>query len=82
MDPWCPEGRIWLDPVLPEGITRLRIENIRIAGHLVTVHIHDDEVNVLGLPENITWKRGLRTIEPREKWSILKPDGYKATTNA
>ncbi len=82
MDPWCPEGRIWLDPVLPEGVTRLRVENIRIAGHQVTVHIQDDQVDVVGLPEHITWKRGLRTIEPREKWSILKPEGYKATSSA
>jgi glycogen debranching enzyme len=49
LDPWVPHGKVWLDPVLPERIKRLRVARIPIAGRRVTVDIDGDSVTVEGL---------------------------------
>ncbi len=69
LDPWCPEGRVWIDPVLPEGFSRLKLENLRLAGNRIDITIENGEVSVDGLPDHIEWQRGLREIGPREKWN-------------
>jgi len=53
LDPWVPHGKIWLDPVLPERIKRLRVARIPIAGRRVTVDIEGDSVSVEGLGPDI-----------------------------
>ncbi len=60
LDPWVPYGKTWLSPVLPDGITRLRIEGIPLAGSRVTVDVDGPDVVVEGLPADVELLR-----EPR-----------------
>jgi glycogen debranching enzyme len=49
LDPWVPHGKVWLDPVLPKRIGRLRVDRIPLAGRRVTVDVDHDTVSVEGL---------------------------------
>ena len=53
LDPWIPEGKLWLDPVLPATIGRLRVERIPLLGGRVTVTVEADKVEVDDLPPGI-----------------------------
>jgi len=53
LDPWVPYGKTWLAPMLPEGIKRLRVAGIPLAGSRVTVEIEGDDVHVEGIPDHI-----------------------------
>jgi glycogen debranching enzyme len=53
LDPWVPHGKVWLDPVLPERIKRLRVARIPLGGRRVTVDIDGDSVTVEGLGPDI-----------------------------
>ncbi len=57
LDPWVPHGKVWLDPVLPERIGRLRVDRIPLGGRRVTVEVDGDDVSVEGLPPDIEWVR-------------------------
>ena len=48
LDPSAPAGRVWLDPVLPEWMGRLRVDGIAIAGQELTVEVDDGKVAVSG----------------------------------
>jgi glycogen debranching enzyme len=52
-DPWIPQGKLWLDPVLPEAIGRLRVERIPLLGGQVTVTVDGGAVEVEDLPSDI-----------------------------
>jgi len=68
IDPWCSRGRVWIDPVLPEGVERLKIDNIRLAGNRISIEVEGTDVQVTGLPPGIEWIKGLRTMSPRQSW--------------
>jgi glycogen debranching enzyme len=53
LDPWIPQGKLWLDPVLPAAIRRLRVERIPLLGGRVTVTVEGDSVEVEDLPPGI-----------------------------
>ncbi len=53
LDPWVPYGKTWLAPSLPEGMQRLRVEGIPLAGARVTVDVEGDDVDVRGLPPGL-----------------------------
>jgi glycogen debranching enzyme len=53
LDPWIPQGKLWLDPVLPAAIRRLRVERIPLLGGRVTVTVEGDTVEVEDLPPGI-----------------------------
>jgi glycogen debranching enzyme len=53
LDPWVPYGKTWLAPSLPQGIERLKVEGIPLAGSRVTVEVADGEVDVQGMPAEI-----------------------------
>ena len=53
LDPWVPRRKVWLSPVLPSWIGRLRIDRIPLAGGRVTVEVEGDDVRVDGLAEDI-----------------------------
>jgi hypothetical protein len=53
LDPWIPQGKLWLDPVLPAAIRRLRVERIPLLGGRVTVTVEGDTVEVDDLPPGI-----------------------------
>jgi glycogen debranching enzyme len=53
LDPWVPHGKVWLDPVLPDRIKRLRVARIPLAGRRVTVDVEGDSVSVEGLGPDI-----------------------------
>ena len=53
LDPWVPHGKVWLDPVLPERIKRLRVARIPLAGRRVTVEVDRDTCSVEGLGPDI-----------------------------
>jgi glycogen debranching enzyme len=55
LDPWVPHGKVWISPVLPEGIGYLRIDRIPLAGQRVTVEVDHTEVKVSGLAEGVEW---------------------------
>lgn len=49
-DPWVPQGKVWLDPVLPPEIGSLRVHGIPLAGRRIDVEIDEGNVKVSGLP--------------------------------
>jgi glycogen debranching enzyme len=49
LDPWIPHGKVWLDPVLPERIKRLRVDRIPLAGRRVTVAVDRHGMHAEGL---------------------------------
>jgi glycogen debranching enzyme len=53
LDPWIPHGKLWLDPVLPAAIRRLRVERIPLLGGRITVTVEGDSVEVEDLPPGI-----------------------------
>ncbi|MHB8669405.1 MAG: amylo-alpha-1,6-glucosidase [Acidimicrobiales bacterium] len=53
LDPWVPWGKVWLDPVLPEGMDHLRVDRIPLAGARVTVEVDRSGVKVDGLPPEL-----------------------------
>ncbi|HLI72961.1 MAG TPA: glycogen debranching N-terminal domain-containing protein [Acidimicrobiales bacterium] len=61
LDPWIPYGKTWLAPALPEGIKRLKVEGIPLAGSRVSVEVEGDDVEISGLPPDIEL-----ITEPRE----------------
>jgi glycogen debranching enzyme len=66
LDPWVPQGKIWLCPVLPEAIGELTVDRIPLAGRRVSVQVRDGNVKVDGLPpdlELITVPRNPLTAE-------------------
>ena len=60
LEPWMPQQKLWLAPVLPDGIGRLRVERIPLLGGRVDVEVVGDRVTIDGLPPSIT-----RLDEPR-----------------
>lgn len=46
LDPWAPQGQIWVAPSLPPGMNRLKVEGINIAGHRLDVSVAGDEVEL------------------------------------
>ncbi|MGI9032685.1 MAG: amylo-alpha-1,6-glucosidase [Acidimicrobiales bacterium] len=57
LDPWVPHGKVWLDPLLPEGMGHLRVDRIPLGGRRVTVDVTADDVSVDGLPPDLEWVR-------------------------
>ncbi len=53
-DPHVPQGKLWLDPVLPEAIRSLRVERIPLMGGSVTVAVDNGSVTVEDLPAGIS----------------------------
>ena len=53
LDPHIPQGKLWLSPVLPEAIDRLRVERIPLMGGMVTVSVEGDRVEVEDLPPGV-----------------------------
>ena len=53
LDPWIPQGKLWLAPALPPQIRHLRVDNIPLAGHRVSIDVHRDDVQVTGLPSDL-----------------------------
>jgi glycogen debranching enzyme len=52
LDPWLPHGRIWLDPILPEGISKLTVSRIPVApGGGMTVQVDANGTAVSGSAE-------------------------------
>jgi glycogen debranching enzyme len=53
LDPWIPYGKVWLDPALPEGIGRLVVDRIPLAGSRVRIEAEGGEFKVEGLPPEV-----------------------------
>jgi glycogen debranching enzyme len=53
LDPWVPQGKVWLAPAVPPEIGRLRVERIPLAGGRVSVEVDGDDVHVEGLPSHL-----------------------------
>jgi glycogen debranching enzyme len=53
LDPWVPQGKVWLAPVVPPEIGWLRVERIPLAGGRVSVEVDGDDVKVEGLPPEL-----------------------------
>jgi hypothetical protein len=60
LDPWVPHGKVWLDPILPESVTFLRVDRIPLAGSRVSVSVRDNVVEIDGLPPEIEVMRSPR----------------------
>lgn len=52
-DPSIPDNRVYVAPVLPEGIARLSVEGIPLGDTRVTVHVEHGAVDIEGLPSKI-----------------------------
>jgi glycogen debranching enzyme len=66
LDPWVPYGKAWLSPRLPEGMERLRVDGIPLAGSRVSVAVEGEDVEVDGLPPEVELVRS-----PRDPASAL-----------
>ncbi len=53
LDPYVPQGKLWLSPVLPDAIRSLRVERIPLLGGTVTVSVDGGGVEVDDLPAGI-----------------------------
>jgi len=53
LDPWMPQGKVWLSPVLPPEITYLRVERIPLVGRRVSVEVSEGNVKIDGLPPEL-----------------------------
>ncbi len=69
LDPWHSRKRLWVDPVLPEGVRRLSVSGIRLGTSRFSVTVEDGEVEIDGLPTDIDLQRGLRPVAPRDRWT-------------
>jgi len=58
LDPDLPNGRVEIDPLLPEGCRTLVVEGIRVGESTISIEVDRDAVAVRGLP------RGLAVIRP------------------
>ncbi|HWH36123.1 MAG TPA: glycogen debranching N-terminal domain-containing protein [Acidimicrobiales bacterium] len=63
-DPWLPQGKLWLDPVVPRPLGHLRVGHIPLGGGRLAVEVDGDDVSVEGLPPGVEWVR-----EPRRPLS-------------
>ncbi|MHB8465733.1 MAG: amylo-alpha-1,6-glucosidase [Acidimicrobiales bacterium] len=53
-EPWVPHGKVWLSPVLPEGMGALQVQRIPLAGRRITISVDEDGAfSVDGLPSQI-----------------------------
>ena len=66
LDPWVPYGKTWLAPALPEGIERLRIEGVPLAGARLDIEVTGGKTTVAGLPQGIEL-----VAEPRRPLTAL-----------
>ena len=53
LEPWVPHEKVWLSPVLPPEINRLRVDRIPLAGRRVSVEAEGENVKVEGLPPDV-----------------------------
>ena len=53
LDPFVPQGKLWLSPVLPDAIRSLRVERIPLLGGTVSVSVDEGGVEVDDLPSGI-----------------------------
>ena len=53
LDPWVPHGKVWIDPVLPPALSRLRVDRIPLAGRRVTVEVDRHGMRAEGLGPGI-----------------------------
>lgn len=53
LEPWMPQQKLWLAPILPKGMSRLRVERIPLLGGRVDVDVDGDSVVIEGLPAAI-----------------------------
>jgi hypothetical protein len=58
LEPDVPDGRVELDPVLPDGASRLQLADMPLGPARVTIEVDRDALAVRGLP------RGLALIRP------------------
>ncbi|MGH9266879.1 MAG: amylo-alpha-1,6-glucosidase [Acidimicrobiales bacterium] len=53
LDPWVPHNKVWIAPVVPEGIRYLHVHRIPLHGARVSVEVEDGSVKVEGLPREL-----------------------------
>ncbi len=59
-DPWVPDGKLWIDPILPPDLDGLEVRGVRLGGQRFSIVVRDQSVELLEVPE------GLKVItEPR-----------------
>lgn len=69
LDPWHSRKRLWIDPVLPEGVRRLSLSGIRLGTSRFSVTVEDGDVEIEGLPTDFDLQQGLRPGAPRDRWT-------------
>jgi glycogen debranching enzyme len=60
LDPYVPQGKLWLAPALPEGVPRLALRGVPLAGARVEIEVEGDQVEVRGLPAGLEVVHGPR----------------------
>ncbi len=48
LDPWAPEGKVWLAPQLPPGMGRLRVSGVTVGDQSLTISVEGDQVEIEG----------------------------------
>jgi len=46
LDPWSPRQKVWVDPALSPGVSRLRVAGIGVGNATITVDVEDGAVEV------------------------------------
>ena len=78
LDPYVPQGKLWLSPVLPDAIRSLRVERIPLMGASVTVTV-EDGVGLGGGPSRRHRGRG-RAPPPPGRRRLTRPVGRRRGT--
>ncbi|MGQ0615422.1 MAG: amylo-alpha-1,6-glucosidase [Acidimicrobiia bacterium] len=52
-EPWVPAGKLWLAPVLPPELGRLRIEGVPLLGGRITLDVEDEAAKIEGLAADV-----------------------------
>jgi hypothetical protein len=48
LDPWAPNGQVWVDPELPPWISHLEVGNLKIGGETLSIRVNGDAVELRG----------------------------------
>ena len=72
-DPWVPQGKLWIDPVLPLDLAGLEVRGVRLGGKRFSVAARNGELELLEVPEGKSSpSRGSRSARPCD---LRLPDG-------
>jgi glycogen debranching enzyme len=53
LDPWVPQGKVWLSPVVPEEMGDIVVDRVPLGGGRVRIEAHGGSLKVEGMPAGL-----------------------------